>query len=75
MQSNVETPLLILHSENDFRCPIEQAEQLYITLKRMGKEVGFVRFPESDHNLSRTGLPNLRVARLQQILDWFERYL
>ncbi len=73
--ANVETPLLILHSERDFRCPIEQAEQLYITLKKMGKEVGFVRFPECDHNLSRTGIPNLRLERLEQITGWFEKYL
>lgn len=72
---NVETPLLILHSEKDFRCPIEQAEQLYMTLKSMGKEVGFVRFPESDHNLSRTGNPSLRIARLEQITKWFAKYL
>ncbi len=72
---NVETPLLILHSENDFRCPIEQAEQLYITLKSMGKETEFVRFPEADHNLSRTGKPNLRFARLEQIVGWMEKYL
>ena len=72
---NVETPLLILHSENDLRCPIEQAEQLYITLKNMGKETEFVRFPDADHNLSRAGIPNLRVARLNEITDWFEKYL
>ncbi len=72
---NVETPLLILHSENDLRCPIEQAEQLYITLKSMEKETEFVRFPDADHNLSRTGLPNLRVARLNEIIDWFKKYL
>lgn len=73
--SNVETPLLILHSENDYRCPIEQGQQLYITLKAMGKETSFVRFPEADHNLSRTGLPNLRLTRLEQITGWFEKYL
>ncbi|MEO4054545.1 S9 family peptidase [Solibacillus sp. CAU 1738] len=72
---NVETPLLILHSEKDFRCPIEQAEQLYVTLKTMGKEVGFVRFPGSDHNLSRTGTPNLRLQRLDQIVSWFKKYI
>ncbi|RNF39392.1 S9 family peptidase [Planococcus salinus] len=72
---NVETPLLILHSENDYRCPIEQSEQLYITLKSMGKETEFVRFPEADHNLSRTGKPNLRFARLEQITGWMEKYL
>lgn len=72
---NVETPLLILHSEKDFRCPIEQAEQLYITLKSMGKETEFVRFPDADHNLSRTGAPNLRVERLNEITGWFAKYL
>ncbi|MGB3261147.1 S9 family peptidase [Paenisporosarcina sp.] len=72
---NIETPLLILHSEKDFRCPIEQAEQLYITLKQMKKETGFVRFPDADHNLSRTGYPNLRYARLEQITGWFDKYL
>lgn len=73
--ANVETPLLILHSENDYRCPIEQGQQLYITLKAMGKETSFVRFPQADHNLSRVGLPNLRQTRLDQITGWFEKYL
>ncbi|TQR19024.1 S9 family peptidase [Psychrobacillus vulpis] len=73
--ANVETPLLILHSENDYRCPIEQAQQLYISLKALGKETSFVRFPEADHNLSRTGLPNLRLTRLDQIVGWFEKYI
>lgn len=72
---NVKTPLLIIHSENDLRCPIEQAEQLYITLKSMHKETEFVRFPESDHNLSRTGKPNLRITRLNELTSWFEKYL
>lgn len=70
---DIQTPLLILHSENDHRCPIEQAEQLFITLKSMHKETEFVRFPEADHNLSRTGKPNLRFARLQEIVGWMER--
>lgn len=72
---NIETPLLILHSENDLRCPMEQAEQLFITLKSMGKETELVRFPEADHNLSRTGIPNLRIARLKEITDWFDKYI
>lgn len=71
----IETPLLILHSEKDFRCPIEQAEQLFITLKAGNKVTEFVRFPDSDHNLSRMGKPNLRVARLEEIIGWFVRYL
>ncbi|WP_027963319.1 S9 family peptidase [Halalkalibacillus halophilus] len=71
----VETPLLITHNEKDFRCPMEQAEQLFIALKYQGKETSFVRFPDSDHNLSRTGKPNLRIERLNHIVDWFEKYL
>lgn len=72
---NVETPLLILHSEKDFRCPIEQAEQLFIALKHRKKETKFVRFPESNHELSRSGKPSLRIARLNYILNWFKEYI
>lgn len=72
---NVETPLLILHSEYDFRCPIEQAEQLYIELKYREKDTQFVRFPDADHNLSRAGAPHLRIARLTHMTDWFNKYL
>ncbi|MEG9296288.1 S9 family peptidase [Mangrovibacillus sp. Mu-81] len=72
---HIDTPLLILHSEKDYRCPIEQAEQLYIALKRDGKNARFVRFPESNHNLSRTGKPSLRKARLREIVEWFQKYL
>ncbi|MET3682276.1 dipeptidyl aminopeptidase/acylaminoacyl peptidase [Alkalibacillus flavidus] len=71
----IETPLKIIHNEHDFRCPMEQAEQLYIALKYQRKETEFVRFPESDHNLSRTGKPNLRIERLEHIIDWFNHYL
>jgi dipeptidyl aminopeptidase/acylaminoacyl peptidase len=73
--NDINTPLLILHSEKDYRCPIEQAEQLYIAVKRQGKETEMVRFPESNHNLSRNGKPNLRVARLNYIKDWFKKYI
>lgn len=72
---NVETPLLILHSERDFRCPIEQAEQFYVALKQQNKITRFVRFPESNHELSRNGDPTLRINRLNEITDWFDRYL
>lgn len=74
--SRVETPLLILHSERDFRCPIEQAEQLFVALKYHGKApVRFVRFPDANHELSRNGDPRLRVERLRHISGWFEEYL
>ncbi|MGX8793513.1 S9 family peptidase [Oceanobacillus sp. M60] len=72
---NVETPLLILHGEKDYRCPIEQGEQLFITLKHLNKEVEFVRFPNATHELSRSGDPSLRAARLENICRWFDKYL
>ena len=73
---NIRTPLLLLHSEMDLRCPIEQAEQLFVQLRRMGKaEVELVRFPEESHNLSRSGRPDRRLERLQRIAKWFDRHL
>ncbi|MGD7006676.1 S9 family peptidase [Metabacillus sp. 84] len=73
--ASIETPLLILHSEKDYRCPIEQAEQLYVTLKNKGKTVKFIRFPDQNHELSRSGHPKLRVERLHAILNWFDEFL
>ncbi|WP_188456708.1 S9 family peptidase [Virgibacillus oceani] len=72
---NVETPLLIVHGEQDLRCPIEQGEQLFIALKHLKKEVEFVRFPGANHELSRSGNPAMRMERLNHICGWFERYL
>lgn len=69
------TPLLILHSENDLRCPIEQAEDLYVRLKMTGRDVEFVRFPGESHELSRSGSPRHRIQRIELILDWFDRKL
>jgi len=74
--AQISTPLLIMHSENDLRCPIEQAEQLYVALKLLGRaDTVFVRFPEENHELSRSGKPSRRVERFQILLDWFDRYL
>jgi dipeptidyl aminopeptidase/acylaminoacyl peptidase len=71
----IHTPLLIEHQEEDHRCPMEQAEQLYTALKVLGRTVEFVRYPGSSHGMSRTGKPWLRVHRLRTILDWFGRYI
>jgi len=72
---NIETPVLILHSEVDLRCPISQAEQLFVVLKQRGKDVEFVRFPDEDHELSRSGRPSHRVDRYNVILDYWQRKL
>ncbi|MDI3316970.1 MAG: S9 family peptidase [Bacillota bacterium] len=71
----IRTPLLILHAENDWRCPIEQGEQLYAALKKLGRTVRFVRYPGESHELSRSGKPWHRVDRLERIVGWFEEYL
>ncbi len=72
---NIKTPLLIIHSEQDLRCPIEQAEQLFAELKWMGREVQLVRFEGQSHGLSRGGHPHSRLERLRHIKGWFEKYL
>lgn len=69
---NVKTPTLILHSEQDLRCPMEQAEQWYIALKRLGVETKLVRFPDENHDLSRSGKPKHRLERLQHLIGWFD---
>ncbi len=72
---NIETPVLILHSENDLRCPISQGEQLFVVLKQRRKDVEFVRFPDEDHELSRAGRPSHRKDRFEVILDYLQRKL
>jgi len=72
---NMTTPLLIIHSEHDYRCPMEQGEQLFAALKKLGRTVEFVRFPNEPHGLSRSGKPKHREERLQHIIRWFDRYL
>ncbi len=71
----VVTATLVLHSENDHRCPIEQAEQWFGALKRLGRaETRFVRFPDEGHELSRSGRPDRRMQRIDLILDWFQTH-
>jgi dipeptidyl aminopeptidase/acylaminoacyl peptidase len=72
---DIRTPLLILHSEDDLRCPMEQAEQLFVALKKLRRTVRFVRFPDEDHELSRSGRPRHRLARFRILLDWFQEHL
>jgi dipeptidyl aminopeptidase/acylaminoacyl peptidase len=71
----IETPILIVHSENDLRCNVEQGEHLFTLLRLLGKEVEMLRFPSESHELSRSGSPVHRVLRFEAILEWFGRYL
>ena len=69
------TPLLIIHSEFDYRCPLPEGEQLYYALKRLKRDVEYIRFANNSHGLSRGGKPTHRTARLRHILRWFDKYL
>lgn len=71
----IDIPMLIIHSENDWRCPIEQAQRLFVHLKRRGVPVEMLLFPGEGHELSRSGLPSHRIARFEAILDWWSRHL
>jgi dipeptidyl aminopeptidase/acylaminoacyl peptidase len=75
LAQGVTTPTLILHSENDFRCPIEQAEQYFMALLRNGTTTELLRFPGEGHEMSRSGKPKHRVERFDAILDWHSRHL
>jgi dipeptidyl aminopeptidase/acylaminoacyl peptidase len=72
---NIETPVLVLHSENDLRCSIEQGEHLFNLLRLLGKDVELLRFPAESHELSRSGSPLHRVLRFEAVLEWFGRYI
>jgi dipeptidyl aminopeptidase/acylaminoacyl peptidase len=72
----IETPTLIVHSEGDYRCPLEQGQQLFGLLHRGGVDTELVLFPSDEgHELSRSGKPKHRVERFEAILDWHDRYL
>jgi dipeptidyl aminopeptidase/acylaminoacyl peptidase len=68
-------PLLIVHSEHDWRCPVEQAQRLFVALRRRGAPVEMLLFPGEGHELSRTGRPKHRLARFEAVLSWFARHL
>jgi dipeptidyl aminopeptidase/acylaminoacyl peptidase len=71
----IDIPVLVIHSENDWRCPVEQAQRLYVSLLLRGVEAELLLFPAESHELSRSGLPSHRIARFEAILDWWARHL
>ncbi|MBN2550759.1 MAG: S9 family peptidase [Anaerolineales bacterium] len=72
---SAQTPTLVMHNEMDHRCPIEQGEQVFVALKRLGVETEMVRFPDEFHGLSRAGRTDRRIARLNHILRWFDKFM
>ena len=73
--SAIDVPLLIMHSERDFRCPIDQGEQLFSLLRQFGADVEFVRFTADGHDLSRNGTPRNRLLRYRAIAHWLRSQL
>ncbi|XAS69243.1 S9 family peptidase [Micrococcaceae bacterium Sec5.7] len=72
---SVRTPSLIIHSEDDLRCPVEQGQRYFTALKQQGVEAAFLVFPGENHELSRSGTPHHRRQRFEQILSWWARFL
>lgn len=70
----IKTPLLLIHSENDFRVPISEGEQLFAYVRRTGGTVRLVRFPRDGHEMTRSGEPEHRISSLTHIIDWFDQY-
>jgi dipeptidyl aminopeptidase/acylaminoacyl peptidase len=72
---NISTPLLLLQSENDYRCPIEQGEQLYTALCARHQTVELIRFPNASHVIAGTASPHHRYFQWKLTLDWFETHI
>jgi len=71
----VKTPLMLIHGEEDYRCPIEQAEQFYVALRRRGREAVLVRYQGESHEHARRGKPDNMAHRLELKLKWFNEKL
>jgi dipeptidyl aminopeptidase/acylaminoacyl peptidase len=72
---DITTPLLLIHSENDYRVPISDGELFFALMRRLGKVVKMVRYPRDGHELSRSGEPEHRVSRLEHMMEWFNTYV
>ncbi|MGI6074905.1 MAG: S9 family peptidase [Pyramidobacter sp.] len=73
--NEIQTPTLFIHSEEDYRCPSEQAFQIFTALQVRGIETRLCYFSGENHELSRSGKPRSRLARLREITQWMDRFL
>lgn len=71
----IRIPFAVVHSEQDLRCPFEQAQRMFVALKRSGVDTEMLVFPGEGHELTRAGKPRHRVQRFHAVLDWWRRYL
>lgn len=72
---SVDTPVLLIHGEDDDRVLIEQSEQYFTALKRAGKNVEFVRMPKTSHGIFRAKHPRIREEYFRRMLNWFAQFL
>ncbi|MFP4479149.1 MAG: alpha/beta hydrolase family protein [Candidatus Izemoplasmatales bacterium] len=71
---DIQTPLLLIHSDKDYRCPMEQAQQLYAILKTRGVDTELIWFKDENHELSRGGKPHARIKRIEDMTNWFKNH-
>lgn len=73
--SNVKTPTLFIQSDADYRCWMADALAFYSALKMNGVESRFCLFKGESHELSRSGRPQSRIRRMEEILAWMDKHL
>lgn len=73
----IQTPLLLLHGYKDYRCSFEQSEQMFIAMKERNPKVPvrLVMFPDENHGITRKGKLHNQIRHLQELSDWFCKYL
>ena len=72
---HASTPTLVIHSDEDYRCPLPEGYQIYSALQQLGVETRMIIFHGENHELSRSGKPRHRIRRLKEITDWFEKHI
>ncbi|GAA3869720.1 S9 family peptidase [Saccharothrix violaceirubra] len=71
----ISIPFMVAHSEHDWRCPLEQAQRMFVALRRNGVEAELLLFPGEGHELTRSGKPRHRAQRFAHVLSWWGRHL
>jgi dipeptidyl aminopeptidase/acylaminoacyl peptidase len=71
----ISAPLLILHGEEDYRCSVTEADQLFGALRKMKRPVELVRYPGGSHAFAHVGKPSHRRDAMERVVDWFQRHL
>ena len=73
--ADIHAPLLIMHGEEDYRCSVAEADQLFGALRKLKRTVELVRYPGGSHAFANTGRPSHRLDAMQRLIEWFQRYL